>query len=285
MTQSRFRTVENKQTHVVIDQETKRCLGGLAINHYRPMVYPLYSPAGVTVLQESPPDHPFHNGFFVGQSPVIAGDRHCNFWATPPPRMADDPLQENVGRMSAEGPIAAEPHADGLRFVVNTVWRDEAEQPVLAEIRTVDFQLRDGATICDMTSRKIATYGAVSFPATKHGSIGIRVEPRLLPDFGAEVIGDGGRRGRAEVVHKQDSAYVAYENELTGHGRFGVLMAPLPTSAAGTWFIRDYGMAMYDGTLGAAVELGIGDSWTVGLRVAAYDGPLSEQRANEWIAT
>jgi len=284
MTGQRFHTVENKQTHLVIEEQSGRCLGGLAVTHYRPRVFPLYSPSGVTVLQESPPDHPFHNGIFVGQSPVIAGTRECNFWATPPARMAADPLQDKVGRMSVEQPLAVDPHGDGLRFTVTAVWRDEHEEPVLDEIRTVDFRVFDGATVCDVTSRKTATYGAVSFPATKHGSIGIRVEPRLLPDLGAEVIGDGDRRGRADVVHEQESAYVAYENDLTGHGRFGVLMAPLVSSAPGVWFIRDYGMAMYDGTLRAETALAAGDSWTVGLRVAAYDGALADQRAREWIA-
>ena len=35
-----------------------------------------------------------------------------------------------------------------------------------------------------MTSEKIATYGAATYPQTKFGSIGIRVEPRLLPVMG-----------------------------------------------------------------------------------------------------
>lgn len=282
---ARFGIVENKQSHLVIEQDTGRCLGGLAINHYRPYVYPLYSPSGITVLQEAPPDHPFHSGLFVGQSPVMSGGRKCNFWATPPPRMADDPLQAEIGRMSVESPLSVEDRTEGLRMSVRAVWRDENEDPVLDELRTVDFQAREGATICDMTSVKTAAYGAVSFPATKHGSIGVRVEPRLLPDLGAEVIGDKGRRGRADVIHEQDSAFVAYENDLAGHGRFGVLMAPLATGAAGVWFIRDYGMAMYDATLRDETALGADESWTVGLRVAAYDGPISDQRAQEWIAS
>lgn len=282
---ARFGIVENKQSHLVIEQDTGRCLGGVAINHYRPYVYPLYSPSGITVLQEAPPDHPFHSGLFVGQSPVLSGDRKCNFWATPPPRMADDPLQAGIGRMSVESPLSVQPHESGLRIQVSAIWRDENEDPVLDELRTVDFHLRDGATTCDMTSLKTASYGPVSFPATKHGSVGLRVEPRLLPDLGAEVIGDRDRRGRADVVHELESAYVAYENELAGRGRFGVLMAPLRDSASGTWFIRDYGMAMYDATLNAGTALGAGESWSVGLRVAAYDGALSDRRAQEWIAT
>lgn len=135
-----------------------------------------------------------------------------------------------------------------------------------------------------LVSVKRATHGRVSLPPTKFGSIGLRVEPRLLAGFGGVVIGDGGRRGNADDLHEQESAYIAYENELTGHGAFGVLMAPLAESAPGTWFIRDYGMAMYNCTLRDEVVLQEGGEWTVGLRVAAYDRPLTDERVRSWTA-
>lgn len=284
MSEHRFAAVENKQNHLVVELATQRWLGGFAVSHYRPWVFPLYTPSGITVLQESPPDHPFHSGFFVGQSPVVSGGRSANFWATPPARIADDPLQKAVGRMAAEGPLVVEPHEDGLRFELPLVWRDEHEEPVLSEVRRVDFQIRDGATVCDMVSVRTADRGRISLPATKFGSIGVRVEPRLLADFGGIVIGDGNRRGRADDLHEQESAYIAYENELTGHGAFGVLLAPLAGGAPGTWFIRDYGMAVYNCSLREEVVLEEGDSWTVGLRVAAYDRPLTDERVRTWIA-
>jgi hypothetical protein len=279
-----FKVIANKQNHLIFQTGTGRCLGGLAISHYRPWVFPLYTPSGVTVLQEAPPDHHFHNGLFVGQYPVVAGDREVNFWAVPPERVANDPLIRDVGRMAVEQTPSTFDDEAGFGFRLHVVWRDADEEPVLDEVRTVRFHVSDGATLCDMESRKTAAYGPVRFPPTKHGSIGMRVEPRLLPDFGAQVIGDGGRRGRADAVHEKDSAYVAYENDLAGHGRFGVLMAPLAGSAEGVWFVRDYGMAMYDATLHTETALEQGQSWTVGLRVAAYDGALTDDLARHWIA-
>ena len=64
---AKFNVVVNQRTLVVVDQETKRCLGGLGSNAWRTFVFPLYTPGGHTVIQEYPFDHPFHNGFFVGQ--------------------------------------------------------------------------------------------------------------------------------------------------------------------------------------------------------------------------
>jgi len=45
---------------VVQHEETGRWLGGIGANYYRAWVYPLYTPRGLTVLQEFPFDHPFH---------------------------------------------------------------------------------------------------------------------------------------------------------------------------------------------------------------------------------
>ena len=43
--------------------------------------------------------------------------------------------------------------------------------------------------------RRSHAYGAATYPQTKFGSIGIRVEPRLLPVMGGIVLGDDGRNG------------------------------------------------------------------------------------------
>lgn len=273
-----FHIVANKRTHMVVERSTGRCLGAVAISYYRPWVFPLYSQRGCTVLQEAPPDHPFHNGFFVGQNPVVAGSTEANFWGTPPKNGEADHLQERVGRMDA-APPRAEAHDRGVRFSIDSVWRDENERPILDERRTIDLYVDGDATVCDMTSEKIAAYGPVRYPATKFGSIGIRAEPRLLPDFGGIVIGDRGRQGRAELVHEQESAFVAYENDVHGYGRVGILMTVLEDSARGVWFVRDYGVATYSPRLDDELVTEEGDAWRVSVRVVAYEASLSEERA------
>jgi hypothetical protein len=99
--------------------------------------------------------------------------------------------------------------------------------------------------------------------------------------MGGVVLGDGGRRGNAEVVHEKDSDYVAYENELPGPGRFGVFMT-IPGEDRGPWFIRDYGMALHNPTWVRSISTPEGGSWSVSLRVVAYDGALTEDRADRW---
>jgi len=276
----------NPATHMVADAGTKRFLGAVGANYYRPWVFPLYTPSHLTVIREFPFDHPFHNGIFVGQHPVVLGGREANFWATPPRRSPNDPIFRDIGRMDFPDSPAVEPHESGVKLTLRGVWRDEDGQPVLDEVRTVDFRAMDDATVCDVTSAKTASHGALEFPKTKFGSIGIRVEPRLLPSLGGVIHGDGGRRGDASVVTQTDSDFVAYEGGAPGGGRFGVCLRILDNSASddrrGTWFIRDYGMAMFNPTWTRPISLPEGETWTVGLRVVAYDGAFTCDRAQAW---
>ena len=89
----------NAKTHLVVQSDTGRCLGGVGANFYRPFVFPFYTPAGHTVVQEFAFDHPFHNGIFVGQGPVQVGEREAGFWASPPRRSFTDKVFEKLGRM------------------------------------------------------------------------------------------------------------------------------------------------------------------------------------------
>ena len=159
-------------------------MGGVGANFYRPFVFPFYTPAGHTVVQEFAFDHPFHNGVFVGQGPVASRRQRSRFLASPPRRSWTDKVFEKLGRMDTQKDIDITPHTTGVQFVQNVVWRDENEEPLIDEIRTVNLHALADATICDMTSEKIAAYGAATYPQTKFGSIGIRVEPRLLRGMG-----------------------------------------------------------------------------------------------------
>lgn len=232
----------------------ERLIAGLGHHWYRPWLYPLYTPAGHPVLQAFPFDHPFHNGCFVAQNPVLAGGRQANFWAVPPPREPDDELFRHVGRVEVVA----------LGFpVMKCVWRDEHAEPVLDEERSFDFLVKDDAVLCEVASRKTAAYGDLEFPATKFGGIAVRVDAQLLPVAGARIVGR----------HAEASPFVAYEN-----GRYG--LALMGSDPAIPWFLRDYGLAVYNPTWQGPVRLRKGEVWETRLRLVAYDGALPA-----WIAS
>ena len=272
----------NPSTYLVRDRLSGRWLGGVGASFYRPWVFPLYTPSGLTVIQEFAYDHPFHNGLFVGQHPVNVAGRTGNFWATPPRRAFDDAIWTKIGRMDVTAPPAQETDANGCRFVFKSVWRDEEEQPLIEELRTVRFHALEGAHVVDVASVKTAAYGSAEFPKTKYGSIGVRVEPRLLPPLGGAILADGGRRGTAALMDaNRQSDFVAYENTVAGQAA-GLFLTILDPGVRGPWFIRDYGMAMYNPTWDRTISLAAGESWTVTLRAVAYDGALTSERMAEW---
>ena len=183
--------------------------------------------------------------------------------------------------METQKNIDITPHADGVQFVQNVIWRDANDDPLIDEVRTVNLYSLADASVCDMTSEKIAAYGDVEYPQTKYGSIGMRVEPRLLPVMGGVVIGDNDRSGKVDAL-QGISDFVAYQNRLSGHGHFGVFMTILGEDVRGPWFIRDYGMALYNPTQSGSVSTPANETWKISLRFAAYDGELTTARVEEW---
>lgn len=268
-------------TLLVFDSAGGRCLAGVGANYYRPWLFPLYTPRGQIVLREFPFDHPFHTGCFVAQHPVHAGKRVANFWAAPPPREARDEIFVNVGRIACDPEIRTEPHEEGVRITLKCVWRDPNDEPVLDEVRAFEIALAGDATVCDVTSHKIAAHGPVEFPATKFGGIGARLDPRLLPDAGGSVIADEGRRGDASIAHGRASRFVAFEGTPDGASRFGLCL--IGADRALPWFVRDYGLVLCNPTWQEPIELAAGESCEIRLRLVAYDGALDAGRVEAWL--
>lgn len=282
MSAARYEVLVNVKSYLVRHTPSGQFLGAFGSSFWRSWVYPLYTPSGRTVVENFPFDHPFHNGMFVGQNPVKVGGREGNFWAFPVKREHNDHIMTKMGRMDPQGTPAVEVTDAGVRFTLKSIWRDEQELPLIDEERSVVLRSLAGATVCDMISRKTASYGDVEFSKTKFGSIGVRVEPRLLPPLGGVIIADGGRRGTAELVDaNRESDFVAYENTIAGH-TFGLFLHILDAGVRGPWFVRDYGMAMYNPTWETAVAVPKDKTWTVSLRAIAYDGALTPELAATW---
>jgi hypothetical protein len=269
---------------MVVNSQTGAAIGGMGANHFRPWVFPFYAPSGRTVVQAFPHAHPWHNGIFVGHQLVESGGRAGNFWAVPPIRCEGDAIFDHVGRIEMDGEMTASPIPNGMEFHMECQWLDENGTPLLSESRTVRLFEDEDANFCDVVSTRHASHGALVFPKIKLGGLGLRAEPLLAPDAGAVVIADGGRRGDSSIVHELDSTFVAYERDLpfSQSGPLGVCLMIRDANRGGPWFIRDFGLALYNPTFEKKVEVPAGGSWTLSLRVAGYDGPLTDERVSRW---
>ena len=298
MSESRFEirqaAADSKHhANMVVETDTGRALGGVGHNQNRAWTFPLNTPRDLNVVQEYAFDHPFHNGVFVGQGKIIFQGVEANFWSPWSDwRNPENPVYQHIGTLRYDERPPVEPVGNGHRFTYKTTWLTDEEKPLLDEVRTIDLYDGGDGTICDTVSEKIAAYGPVEFAANKHGSIGVRIQPQLLPYMGAEIVGGLGgelRRGSAdEVASGKECDFVAYEAEPHGLWRFGVCLSILTNSASenrqGPWFIRDYGMAMFNATMNDSINIGEGEVWTTALRVVAYDGGITDERARGWIA-
>ena len=279
--------------HLVVESSSGRLLAGVGSNDHRAWCYPLNTPRGVGVVQEYAFDHAFHNGVFVGQAQIVLDGVLSNYWVIHPDwRSTDNHVYQDLGELRYQGRPQATALEHGYRFTYRTTWTGKDGRPALDEVRHFDIHAVADATICDLSSAKSAAYGPLTFRANKHGSIGARVQPQLLPALGGEILGihDGQiERGIAdEVANAKACDFVAYEAAPAGLGTFGACLIVLANSASprrdGPWFIRDYGMAMFNATMEEDLAVAEGDTWSAALRVVAYDGALTVERASAWAA-
>lgn len=276
----------------VVERETGRMLAGVGHNPNRAWVFPLNTPRGLNVVQEYAFDHPFHNGVFVGQAKVRVGERVAHFWSPWPDwRQPNNHIYSNIGLLEyGRGePAAIEEINGGYRFTYRTTWRDEHREPFLDEVRTIDVSDLGDGTAVDVFTTKTANYGAVHYEANKHGTIGVRIQPQLLPFMGGAILAGFGERiesGQETLVNGSNADFVAYQSDVPGLGTIGVCLIVTENSAAdhkqGPWFVRDYGMAMFNATMNDPIDTPAGESWIAGLRVIAYDGPISLERVASW---
>jgi Methane oxygenase PmoA len=268
-----------------------RILGAVGHDSQRSWIYPLFTPRGLGVTQECSFDHTFHRSIFVGQGGVVANGRRTNFWCLNPDyRHGDNEVYRNLGTIVYGSEPDRKETAKGFSFSYHSKWLDTAKEPIIAETRTIDLYDAGDATVCDVTSEKTSASCSVTYTQSKYGSIGVRVQPQLLPAFGGRILAlqDGVvSAGLAdEVANDKDCDWVAYQAELDGIGAFGVALMVLrntaSTSETGPWFIRDYGMAMFNATMHEAIEVPEVHTWTAALRVVAYDGEFTPERAGNW---
>lgn len=282
-----------RMNEYVAEVSSNRILGALGENRWRSWVWPLHSPRGLNVVQEFPFDHSFHNGIFVGQGKVAIRGRESHFWAPVWPwGESENYVYNDIGTLDfGELPVSeADDYGASFRYR-RIVWRDHEGRPLIDEARSIEIRDIGDATTCDVTTAKSSTYGEVVYGRTKHGVIGVRVQPQLLPPFGADIVGclDGTMtRGNESDVTLKTWDWIAYEADVDGLGRHGVCMIPRSNSAAddirGPWFIRDYGMAMFNPTYHADITVPKGITWTVAERVVAYDGAITPGRVANWNA-
>lgn len=242
-----------------------RLVGGISSTELRTYTYPLYTPAGRSVLQEAPADHPHHHGLMVGQDCV---NGH-NFW-----------LIQNRGAATNYQKVEATEQkltAEAAEFTQSVAWLAATGQHVARERRITRFVATPEFHFVEVRSILSAEYGELYLGQTKEGGIGLRVHEQLETSLGGTI-----RSADGNVSEKKVFDTVADWVEVTGPvggNPVGVALMLHPSQPRVPWFVRDYGLHLYSPRRHAPLRLAAGEKVDLRVGFAAYDGPPEQSQA------
>lgn len=239
-------------------------LAGYNANDLRPYVFPFYTPNGMLVVQESPPDHLHHQGICLGLE--VDGHDMWNAGSFGKARHSQE-IQPALAELK--------PEIDhrGVTISHAVDWKSNAGVSLLSEKRSVTISNADEINLVTWHSTFTA-FKPTAVGQTKESGIGVRVTPHWETRLGGQIRNADGGIGEEGCFDKM-SAWVNVEGQTIGGEKAGVVLCPLPETESCPWFTRDYGLQVYNPARHHPIELAEGESFSWHLRVAAYDGERS----------
>lgn len=253
-----------------------RPLLGLAQRPFRPCLYPLLTPAGFAVTEESPTDHPHHNSLWIAADhvhlhmpgPGDSTERYAyNFYV-------DDVFQGRApGRLVATSLEAAPHGADGIALTQAIDWRGPSEwgapegRLVLRETRTTTLAPASDAVVIDVDSRLVPTEWEVTLGPTRHAFFNVRAAATLLD--GMAITDDRGD-ARSRLPWIEGAAWVDLSGPVGGGAVAGIAVMPAETAA--DWFVAAWGVATVGHWRKQGVPLAKGASLSQRCRFVVHDG-------------
>lgn len=252
----------------------ERLLAGYSANELRSYVFPLYSPGGALVLQESPPDHPHHQGLCVGLE--VDGRDMWNAGSFGRARHR----QQLPGKLNEIEPTVNDA---GVQIAHPVRWVSVEGEELLREERTIHFQALPECTLVHWRSTFAHPQKATHLGQTKESGIGLRVPPHWETIFGGRIRNQQGEEGEAATFN-QRSPWITIDGRVAGEQRAGIVLAPSADSEACPWFTRDYGLNVYNPARHRPITLQAGETLTWSVNVLAYDGVRSAEEIDGWLA-
>ena len=269
-----------------------RAIAGLRQAAYRSYVYPVLTPAGVTVTTDTPTDHPWH------QSVTIGSDYFFTYRQSPSGKIEDSAWNfywdwEFQGRDAGRIVTTAvnectELSEDHLQITQRLQWQGPEEwgvppyrRIVVEEMRTIDMYPGDVANIIDIRSRLRPTNWDIRIGPCRHGYFTVRVADHLraAEKDGRKLSGilvDSENRTGADEIGWQLADWVDYSGK-DAHGQTaGIALFQFASLGNVPWYVVDYGSVRINPFRLQAKNLNRGDMVDVAIRVVAHDGDASE---------
>jgi hypothetical protein len=265
---------------------------GLTAGAFRPYLFPVHTPAGFAVTQESPADHPHHHSLWIGADHV-----HL---AMPSHEERDEIYAYNcyvndVFQGRAPGRIVAtslrgENAEGGFRIVQTMEWRGPVEwgapegRLLMTESRRLAVREVPGAYVIDVVSELAPASHRIVLGPTRHAYFNFRVAPSMSVEGGGVLCDDRGVHASAAEVDVR-ARWIAASGPVGGGHRAGVALAPRGNGRAWWWFVSDWGVATASPCRDEGLELRPGDPpVTLEARYAVFDGDAEVTRCSDLFA-
>jgi len=210
----------------------------------KPIIYPIFGPGGALMIRHHPmkkgvegerPDHPHHQSLWYTHGSVNG----ISFWH----------LGKNAGTIVCKLAKIVVPEGKTVVGASNSAsvylendWKKADGSIVLTDHQHIKFvALSNGDRAIDYTVELIASHGDVTFGDTKEGSAGIRTNPALRINRGADARNSEGVKGKG--IWGKRAKWVDYSAKIDGK-EVGVSIFDHPTNLRHPtwWHARDYGL-------------------------------------------
>ncbi|MDP6706052.1 MAG: PmoA family protein [Alphaproteobacteria bacterium] len=259
-----------------------RVLLALTQGPFRPYIYPLYTPSGQQVLEESPADHPHHNGVWVGSDHVhcrfpLDGGRHedgtyCFY--------VNETFQGRArGRIESTAVAGAALDDGGFEIRLSAQWRGPCEwgapegRVLATEERTVAVHSGGDAHVIDLASELRPTEWELGLGPTRHAYFGIRAAESMRVTAGGR-LSDAAGAADQEAISAGSAAWVDYSGPLAAGAEAGIAILAGAGFEPPGWFATDWGVVQLNPFARAERRLAPGNSWRATARLVVHDGPV-----------
>lgn len=257
-----------------------RIVLGLSANAFRAYLFPVCTPAGLPLTEESPIDHPHHQSVWIGADhvdcllPYAEGQievANYNFYV-------QEVFQGRAaGRMIVRAMDWVELAERHLRVVQDIEWRGPAEwgaaegRTIARESRAIDVQAGDVAHVIDVRSRLRTGACDLQIGPTRHAYFGIRLVEPLRPDGSAALVD---AQGRCEVAAIDGTAsdWIHVGGQLTRDHQAGMACFPYPPAGSFTWGVHPWGTFDLNPLRRESCVLTAGEYVEYGMRLVVHDG-------------
>jgi hypothetical protein len=232
---------------------------------FKPFWYPLYSPSGLRLTENSPADHPHHHSLWFGHSSVNGHD----IWSE----------TGSVGRIVLQNIRDVVTGSVFAGWTETNAWVSPDREKLLEEDRIHRIWWVRQGFLLDIRFCFRATEGEVRFGQEKDAGLGLRVADSLDVEDGGLIVNSRGEQNEAGTFDRQ-ADWIDFSGPVAGRTG-GVALFNGSDVPEHPWFTRDYGPALSNFMRFRPHTLAPGEQLLLSFRVYLHDGDATTAQVAE----